>query len=110
MTGTPTGRLPLALQIALSVVALGVLGYWTLFSFALFAIGCSDDHCSGGVWSQDRWRYTAQFLVVAPAAAAGAAGLALGFTRRRALATRLLLASAAVGLAWLVVVLGFGAF
>ncbi|HSX67913.1 hypothetical protein [Nocardioides sp.] len=110
MTDTPTSRVPLAARIVLSVLALGVLGYWALISYVLFAIGCSDEYCTGGVWSHDRWRYTAQFLFVAPAATVGIAGLALGFTHRQELARRLLAVAAAVGLGWLVVVLGSGTF
>ena len=110
MTRTPSAAVPLPVRVLLSIVAAGVLGYWALFSFVLFAIGCSDEYCDGGAWSHDRWRYTLQFLVVAPAAAAGVAGLVLGFTHRQQLAWRLLAVAAAVGLLWLVAVFGFSAF
>lgn len=113
MAGTRSdGRdpFPMAARVIVSLVALGVLGYWALWSFALFAIGCSDDYCTGGAFGRDRLRYTLQFLLAAPAVAAGVVGLALGFTSRRQLAARLLGITAVIALLWVVWVLGFGGF
>jgi hypothetical protein len=106
----PGPAVPLAAKIALTLLAVAVLGYWMLWSLFLLVIRC-DDTCSGDLATSGRWEYTGQFLLAAPCVAAGVIGLVLGFTRtRRPLATRLLGVSAAGGILWTLWVLGIGEF
>lgn len=97
----------LALRAVLSVAAAAGLMYLLLISVVLATVKCGDS-CNAG--DADHWRWRAQLMLAAPSVLLGVAALALGFTTRNLAYRSVLVASLGLLLAWLVWVVGFGAF
>lgn len=103
----PTDRR--AARVVASVAALALIAYWAFFSFVMLLIRCGDN-CSSDAEAA-HWRYTAQFVLAAGSCLVGVVGLALGFAPRLRRAALGLGAVALAGaVAWVLWVIGFGAF
>lgn len=74
-----------------SVAVLALMAYWAFFSFVMLLVRCGDT-CSNDA-DAAHWRYTAQFVLAVGSCLAGVVGVAL-----------------AGALAWVLWVIGFGAF
>lgn len=109
-TGRPQiGRSRHGLRALLSLAAFVALAYMLLISVVLAAIKCGDG-CDGAVVGPEHWQWTAQLVLAAAGFLFGAVALSLGFTARTLAYRACLIVSLVCVLAWLVWVIGFGAF
>jgi hypothetical protein len=95
------------LWAGVTLLAVGVIGLWLLFSLILWGFRC-DENC--GVGDAESWRWTGQFVLAALGGSLGIAGLASGFTSRWRMSLLLLGLSAVCALYWITWVLGSGTF
>lgn len=92
-----------------SVAVLALMAYWAFFSFVMLLVRCGDT-CSNDA-DAAHWRYTAQFVLAVGSCLAGVVGVALGFAPRfRRAALGFGAVALAGALAWVLWVIGFGAF
>lgn len=96
-------------RAVVSLAAFVGLAYMLLISVVLAAIRCGDS-CDGAVVGPEHWQWTAQLVLAAVGSVVGSAALVLGFTSKAHLYRTVLVVSLVCVLAWLLWVLGFGAF
>ena len=97
------------LRAVVSLAAFVGLAYMLLISVVLAAIKCGDN-CDGAVVGPEHWQWTTQLVLAAVGSVLGATALVLGFTAKVLVYRALLVLSLVCVLAWLLWVLGFGAF
>lgn len=108
-TGLQRGDSRRVLRAVVSLAAFVGLAYMLLISVVLAAIKCGDS-CDGAVVGPEHWQWTTQLVLAAVGSVLGATALVLGFTAKVLLYRALLVLSLVCALAWLLWVLGFGAF
>lgn len=108
-TGPQRGGSRQALRAVMSFAAIVGLAYLLLISVVLAATKCGDE-CDGATVGPEHWQWTAQLVLAVAGFLLGAVALGPGFTSK-ARGYRAVVAGAVVCvLAWLVWVIGFGAF
>lgn len=109
VTGPQRGGRRPVLRAVVSLAAFVGLAYLLLISVVLAAITCGDS-CDGAVVGPEHWQWTGQLVLAAAGCVLGATALVLGFTSKTLLYRALVVGSLVCVLAWLLWVLGFGAF